>query len=171
MTRSRSLLSERRSLFIALSALLGEKRDMLLTNLAICTWRSPRPRPCPVLERIKDCNREMPKIPLVPGRHGEAMYPRGGGDHGVFGKDRRVAKTWRVHGEHLRGSFQVPGPHLNLIGLCRMEPAGDFDTSLDLSEGDRGEEACPTSRSLSQTSTPPCGFLLRTSETTLVSMR
>ena len=91
----------------------------------------------------------MHKIPFVPSRHGEAMHVCRGGDHSVLGKSRRVAadqsgifaKTWSVHGEYLRGSLQISGPHLDLIGFRRIEPACDFDTSLDLSEGDSGEEA------------------------------
>src|ERR1700758_3441344 len=91
----------------------------------------------------------MRKIPFVPSRHRQAVHPRGGGDHRVLGKDRRAAldqscifaKTGSVHGEDLRGSFQIPGPYLDLIGLRRIEPTGDLDTLLDFSEGDRGEEA------------------------------
>jgi len=77
------------------------------------------------------------------------MHACSGGDHSVLGKNRRVAvdqsgifaKTWNVHGEDLRGSLQIPGPHLDLIGFRRIEPACDLDTFLDLSEGDSGEEA------------------------------
>ena len=91
----------------------------------------------------------MHKIPFVPGRHGEAMHACRGGDHSVLGKNRRVAvdqsgifaKTGSVHGEDLRGTRQIPGPYLDLVGFHGIDPACDLDTFLDLSEGDGGEEA------------------------------
>lgn len=90
----------------------------------------------------------MHKIPFVPSRYGEAMYACSGGDHSVLGKNRRVAvdqsgifaKTGCVHSEDLRGSLQIPGPHLDLIGFRRIDLACDLDAFLDLSEGDGGEE-------------------------------
>jgi len=105
-------------------------------------------RTCAVLERIEDSDGEMRKIPLVAGRHGEAMHSCCGGDHSILGKNRRVAvdqscifaKTGSVHGEDLRGSFQIPGPYLDLISLRGILASGDLDAFLDLSEGDRGEE-------------------------------
>jgi len=111
-------------------------------------YRLRSTRTCPVPEGIKDRHREMHKIPFVPGRDGEAMHSCCGSDHSVLRKNRVsvdqsciFAKTGSVHGEDLSGSFQIPGPHLDLIGLRGILPAGDLDTLLDLPERDRGEEA------------------------------
>lgn len=67
------------------------------------------------------------------------MNAGGGGDHGVLGEGVGAAvheagvfaEAGPVHGQYLRGAFEMRGPGFDFAGLSRVLAAGDFHSFLE----------------------------------------